>query len=288
MTSHNNGDMIAAMLQHADKVTQEKIVLDIVYKHEIGCFCSMCESIKSRFPQPDATNPDRFAEQGGDHSSYPFDASAVVQLQVISRAIVAGVEHLAKMSSAVESLRDVLRGRDSEDKPVKGPIRAIADHIINLGRPAEPTKAPPQTQRTPPQTQQQLPIQTPVQVPTPQTNPYQKQKRIATDQEMARFKSDQKVRFDPKNWPGNPHKGRMLIQCEPAFLDIYADQIEYFAGKAKEKVAAGTADDSAKKDAQWGELNAAQYRRLAQDMRAGLIQQAPPPVAAYSGGSDLI
>lgn len=288
MTSPINSDALIAMFGLADKSTQEKIALDIIFKHEVGCACSFCESVHSRFPIADATNADRFAEQGGDHSSYPFDASNTVQLQVLARSSVVIAESIGKIAASVESVRDVLRGRDSDDKPVKGPIRAIADHLLGLNKQTPTSPAPPQTQRTPPQVQQQLPMQAPTQVPTPQTNPYQKQKRIATDQEMSRFKSDQKVRFDPKHWPGESHKSRTLIQCEPAFLDVYADQIEYFAGKAKEKVAAGTADDSAKRDAQWGELNAAQYRRLAQDMRTGLVQQGPPPAAAYSGGSDLI
>jgi hypothetical protein len=99
---------------------------------------------------------------------------------------------------------------------------------------------------------------------------------------MSKFNGAMKVRFDPRNWPGDSHKGRQLIECDPGFLDVYADQIEWFAGKAKEKVAAGTATDNDKKDAQWGELNAAQYRRLAQDMRAGIVQrQVIAP--AYTG-----
>ena len=124
--------------------------------------------------------------------------------------------------------------------------------------------------------------------PAQAQNPYAAQKRVATDAEMAKINTTMKVRFEPKNWPGDPHKGRSLIQCDPNFLEIYADQIEYFAVKAKEKVAAGTADDNAKRDAQWGELNAAQYRRLAIDMRSGRVQQQQPPAPVYSGGDALI
>jgi hypothetical protein len=284
MTSPNNGDMIAAVLQHADKATLEKIALDIVYKHDLGCTCPMCESIRSRFPPADARNPDLFAEQGGEHASYPFDASNTVQLQVMARSSVVIAESIVRIASSVESLRDVMRGRDSEDKPVKGPIRAIADHLLGLNRPAEQAKAPPQTQRAP-AVQQTLPTQAPA---APAQSPYATQKRIATDAEMSRFKTDQKVRFEPSRWPGDPHKGRTLLQCDPNFLEIYADQIEYFATKAKEKVAAGTADDNAKRDAQWGELNAAQYRRLAADMRSGRVQRVEPPPPAYSGGDNLI
>ena len=284
MTSPINSDALIAMFQLADKTTQEKIVLDFVYKHELGCTCPTCESIRLRFPPADARNPDLFAGQGGEHQSYPFDASNTVQLQVMARSSVVIAESMVKMTSVFESLRDVMRGRDSEDKPVKGPIRAIADHFLGLNRPAEQAKAPPQTQRAP-AVQQTLPTQAPA---APAQSPYASQKRIATDVEMSKFNGTMKVRFDPKNWPGDPHKGRMLLQCDPNFLDIYADQIEYFATKAKEKVAAGTADDNAKRDAQWGELNAAQYRRLAADMRSGRIQQTPPPPPAYSGGDNLI
>lgn len=246
-----------------------KLVLDEVFKHEIGCTCAMCESLRTRFPIANADHPDRFAEQGGEHQTAPFDATNTAHLASIAKSL-----HV--LAVAVESVRDVLRGRDSENKVVPGPIRAIADFLLRGQQ-----TAPPQTQRTPAQQ---------VAVPQPQpaqTNPYAAQKRVATDAEMARFKTDQKVRFDPRDWPGDSHKGRTLLQCDPNFLDIYASQIEYFAGKAKEKVAAGTADDSAKRDAQWGELNAAQYRRLAADMRSGKVQQAPV-VPAYAGGSDSL
>jgi hypothetical protein len=283
-----NVDAILAMVPLLDKQAQEKIVLDIVFKHEIGCTCSMCEAIKLRYPLPDADHPDRFAEQGGEHQTFPFDATNTVQLQSIAKSLGVIAVAVERTSSALESARDVLRGRDDKNEKVSGPLRVIADFLLR-GQ-----SVPPQTQRNP--VQQQLPIQPPANAPPAnahpvnapaQASPYAAQKRIATDAEMSRFKTDQKVRFDPKHWPGDSHKGRTLIQCEPNFLEIYADQIEWFAFKAKEKVAAGTADDNAKRDAQWGELNAAQYRRLAADMRTGRVQQAAPPPPAYSG-SDLI
>jgi hypothetical protein len=282
MTSPINVDTLASMLQLLGKEAENKIALDVIFKHEIGCTCAMCESIRSRFPSADAHHPDRFAEQGGEHQTYPFDATNLTSLQSIAKSLGAIAVAVNKTSAVLESVRDVLRGRDSENKVVLGPLRVIADFLLR-GQATAPAQSAPPTQRPPP-VQQQLPIQAaPV-----QQNPYATQRRIATDAEMSRFKTDQKVRFEPRDWPGDPHKGRTLIQCDPNFLDIYADQIEYFAGKAKEKVASGTADDNAKRDAQWGELNAAQYRRLAQDMRAGKVPQAPPPPPAYSGGNDLI
>ena len=273
-----NADALIAMLPMLEKQTQEKLVLDIVFKHELGCTCPLCESLRSRFPLADADHPDRFAEQGGEHQAAPFDATNTVQLQSIAKSLGMIAAFTEKTAAAIESARDVLRGRDSENIEVKEPIRAIADFLLR-GQ-----SAPPQTQRTPAQ-QQQLPMQQPANAPA-QASPYAQAKKIATDQEMARFNGSLKVRFDPKRWPGDPHKGRTMLQCDPNFLEIYADQIEYFAGKAKEAVAAGTADENAKRDAQWGELNASQYRRLAADMRAGKVQQAAPPAPTYAGGAD--
>jgi CDGSH-type Zn-finger protein len=257
-----------------------RLVLDEVFKHELGCRCAMCESLRTRFPIADASHADRFEEQGGTHQTFPFDATNLTSLQSIARSLSIVAVAVERTSVALESARDVLRGRDSEGKEVRGPIRAIADFLLR----GQPQAAPPQTQRTP--AQQQLPTQQPANAPPAQASPYAQTKRVATDQEMARFNGALKVRFDPKRWPGDSHKGRTMLQCDPNFLDIYADQIEYFAGKAKESVAAGSADENAKRDAQWGELNAAQYRRLAIDMRAGKVQQAAPPAPAYSGGGD--
>lgn len=255
-----------------------ELVRDELAKHDIGCTCSLCAFVRNRFPSADASHPDRFEGQGGAHESYPFDATNTVQLQSLAKSALAVSSALDRIASAVESVRDVLRGRDAEDKPIKGPLRAMADALIQR---ATQQASPPATQRTPPDQQAQAAPAQPA-----QANPYAKAKRIATDAEMARFKSDQKARFDPKNWPGESFKGRMLIECDPSFLDLYADQIEWFAGKAKEKVAAGTADDSAKREAQWGELNAAQYRRLAQDMRAGIVQrQVAAPVVGPANQS---
>jgi hypothetical protein len=271
MTSPNNGDMIAVVLQHADKATLEKIALDFVYKHEIGCVCPFCESVRSRFPMADASHPDRFEEQGGAHQSVPFDATNTVSLQLVARSLVIIAENVGRTASMLESLRDVMRGRDSEDKPVKGPIRAIADHILGLNKHALATPAPPQTQRTPP-----------IQVPT-------NQKRVATDQEMSGERGDPKIRFDVKrNWTdlGKPSfKGRKSSECDPDFLDLYADGLDYFAGEAQKKINSGDQDPKLKDAARFDSLDAARVRGWAQRIRAVGYRPAPviPP---YAGGGD--
>jgi hypothetical protein len=278
MTSPTNGDALAIMIALADKPTQEKFALDIVCKHELGCTCQFCESIQSRFPMADASHPDRFEEQGGAHQSVPFDATNTISLQLVARSLVIIAENVGRTASMLESLRDVLRGRDSEDKLVKGPIRAIADHILGLNKHAPATPAPPQTQRTPPQVQQQLPMQAP-------TN----QKRVATDQEMSGKCGDPKIRFDVKrNWAdlGKPSfKGRKASECDPDFLDLYADGLDYFAGEAQKRINSGDPDPKLKDAVKYDSLDAARARGWAQRVRKSGYRSASfaPP---YSGGND--
>jgi hypothetical protein len=107
-----------------------------------------------------------------------------------------------------------------------------------------------------------------------------------------------KIRFDnPSKWPGESQKGRKIIvvdgagnmgtEVDPVYLDIYADSLDYFAGKAKVKVADGTASDNDKKDAQFNEVLAARCRRIALLTREGKIQRiAVVPAQTYSGGGD--
>lgn len=282
-----------------------KVVLDEVMRHDIGCTCDMCTAIRTRFPSADASDPDTFAGQGGDHEPYPFDATNTVQLQSIAKSMLGISSALGRSANALESIRDILRGRDDAGAMVKGPIRAIADFILRVPQQPEQQSGSPQTKRTPP-VQQQLPLQQPTQAPAiaTQAPPFAqpaKAKRIATDAEMQQMianlsKFTPKIRFDkPNQWPGESQKGRKVLvvngtgnvgtEVDPAYLEIYADSLDYFAGKAKEKVATGTATDGDKKDAQYGELEAARCRRIAQCVREGTIQFVTQP-PAYAGNDD--
>lgn len=280
MTSPINGDALAAMIDLADKQVQEKIVLDVIFKHDIGCVCAMCESIRSRFPSADADHPDRFAEQGGEHQTYPFDATNLTSLQSIAKSLGSIAVAADRISDALGSARDILRGRDSENKVVNGPLRAIADFLLRgqgQQQTAKPPTAPPQTQRNP--VQQQLPMQ----------QPPAQQKRIATEQEMSGERGDPKVRFDVKrNWTdlGKPSfKGRKSSECDPDFLDLYADGLDYFAGEAQKKINSGDQDPKLKDAVRFDSLDAARVRGWAQRIRTVGYKPAPviPP---YAGGGD--
>jgi len=263
-----------------------ELIRDELTKHEVGCTCALCAFVRTRFPSADASDPRTFDEQGGAHESYPFDATNTVQLQSLAKSAIVASSALGRIADAVESVRDVLRGRDGDDKPVKGPLRAIADVLIQR---ATQQSAPPVTQRTPPAQSTQAAQSQPAQAPSG--------KRVATDAELQQMannlsKFTPKIRFDkPQQWPGESQKGKVILvsngagalatEVDPAYLDIYADSLDYFAGKAKEKLAAGATDDSTKRDAQFGELEAARCRRIAQRVREGTIQRiVQAPVAA--------
>jgi hypothetical protein len=274
-----NIDALLATIPLLDKQAQEKIVLDIVFKHEIGCTCSMCEAIKLRHPLPDADHPDRFAEQGGEHQSFPFDATNLTSLQSIAKSLAVVASAVERTSSTLESVRDVLRGRDSENKVVTGPFRAIADFLL---RGQTPT-SPPQTQRNP--TQQQLSTQQPA-----TAAPVLAGKRIATDYEMSGERGDPKIRFDPKrDWidVGKPSfKGRKASECDPVFLELYAGGLDFFAYKAHKAIDAGDASQKTKDSVKFDSLDAARVRGWAHRIRSGIVPQAAPPPAVYAGGDD--
>lgn len=289
-----------AIVKLLDRKQLQRIALDEVFQHELGCTCDFCGVMQTRYVAAPLDSPDDFARAGGEHQAYPFDAEQTQHLASIANS-------LKIVASAVNSIRDIFRGRDAEDKKVKSPYAAIAEFLCRGVAP----QAGPATQRTPAPAPAPAaaPAQAaPMQAPTAATQALlfgapAKQKRIATDAEMQQMinnlgKFTPKIRFDkPQQWPGESQKGRKILvvngagnlgtEVDPTYLEIYADSLDYFAGKAKEKVAAGTADDSAKRDAQYGEIEAARCRRIALLVREGKIQQvAVAPVQTYSGGGD--
>lgn len=50
--------------------------------------------------------------------------------------------------------------------------------------------------------------------------------QVATDGELQSAKGDPDVRFEPRDWRGDPQKGRRFSQCDPAFLDMFADMMD--------------------------------------------------------------
>lgn len=93
---------------------------------------------------------------------------------------------------------------------------------------------------------------------------------VATDADLDGKFGNPDVRFDPRDWTGEPHKGRRFSECQPAFLDMLAETFDYFAGKAE---ATGELTAGGKPVAQYKRLDAARARGWAARLRNGY--QAP-------------
>lgn len=281
----------------------KKIASDEVFRHDLGCTCAFCDLMRTRYVAAPIDNPDDFARAGGEHQDHPFGAEQTQHFASIANS-------LKIVASAVVGLQNIFRGRDADNAIVQSPYRVLVDFIVSRAQQQTPE---PSTQRAPATAQQPATTHAPrQQAPAPATPTQQSTqaplfgapantKTIATDAQMQQMvanlsKFTPTIRFDSKTkWPGESQKGRKIIvvdgagnmgtEVDPAYLDIYADSLDYFAGKAKEKVAAGTANDNDKKDAQFNEILAARCRRIAILTREGKIQRiAVAPVQNYSGG----
>lgn len=73
--------------------------------------------------------------------------------------------------------------------------------------------------------------------------------RVADDRDLDGQHGNPTVKFDPKRWDGVSHKGLPFSECEPAFLDCYAEALEWSAANpkaGKEKYADYDARDAAR------------------------------------------
>lgn len=73
--------------------------------------------------------------------------------------------------------------------------------------------------------------------------------RVADDRDLDGQHGNPSVKFDPKRWDGLTHKGLPFAECDPAFLDCYAEALEWSAAnprEGKEKFAAYDAKDAAR------------------------------------------
>lgn len=68
---------------------------------------------------------------------------------------------------------------------------------------------------------------------------------------------------DPRDWTGEPMKGRSFSDCPPDYLDMVADRFDYFAGKEPDQ-----------QKAKYNRLDAARARGWAQRLRSGWVPKA--------------
>lgn len=69
---------------------------------------------------------------------------------------------------------------------------------------------------------------------------------------------------DPRDWAGEPMKGRHFSECPPEYLDLLADRFDYFASKE---------EDATKK--RYCELDAQRARAWAARLRRGWRSPTP-------------
>lgn len=89
---------------------------------------------------------------------------------------------------------------------------------------------------------------------------------IADDRDLDSQWGDEEVRVTPRDWTGEPMKGRRMSECPPAFLDMLADTLDYFA---KKNEASGAVTSSGKPKAQFDRKAAARARGWASRLRGG-------------------
>ena len=62
---------------------------------------------------------------------------------------------------------------------------------------------------------------------------------VAPDRDLDSTRGDEKIRMEPRDWKGEAQKGRSMSRCDPAFLEMYAETMDYFASKNTDATRAG-------------------------------------------------
>jgi hypothetical protein len=78
---------------------------------------------------------------------------------------------------------------------------------------------------------------------------------------------------DPRDWTGEPMKGRPFSQCPPEYLDMLADRFDYFASQEQDA-----------KKARYNRLDAARARGWAERIRNGEGPKGEPEFAGVADG----
>lgn len=94
--------------------------------------------------------------------------------------------------------------------------------------------------------------------------------RIANEKDLDSKHGNPKVHYKPRDWPGEFIKGRPMSEYEPDFLEMLAEQMEYFADRDKDS---NEIDEYSKRPlkklAEYKRMDAARARGWAKRLRAG-------------------
>lgn len=104
----------------------------------------------------------------------------------------------------------------------------------------------------------------------------------ASDADLNGPNGNPEVRFDPKRWEGPSYKGRTFSECDPDFLDMLAETLDYFARKNDET---GAVDNKGGPKSRWDRLAAARARGWAQRLRGGAGGRGNGGLGQTAGGA---
>ena len=109
--------------------------------------------------------------------------------------------------------------------------------------------------------------------------------KVASDADLDGKFGDPEIRArDPRDWTGEPMKGRRFSECPAEYLDLLAERLDYFAGKNAE-----SPDEAEQKKARYQRLDASRARGWAARIRAGKVAPVKAGAPAWSdpdAGSD--
>ena len=113
--------------------------------------------------------------------------------------------------------------------------------------------------------------------------------RPVTDAELDGPHGNGLVRFNPRDWDGEPMKGKRWNECSPEFLDVLADTLNTFADRNTDPKKAGYDRRDAQRVAAWAARLRAGWKReeRSEEPPSGSFDgDAPPSSGQPMGGFD--
>lgn len=111
----------------------------------------------------------------------------------------------------------------------------------------------------------------------------QRGQEIASDRDLDGQYGNPLVKFEPRDWTGEPCKGRHFSECPAPFLDMLAETFDYFASQAEEK----NEEHNGKPVAPYKRRDAARARGWAKRVREGKVPARSATDDFGGGDSDF-
>lgn len=108
---------------------------------------------------------------------------------------------------------------------------------------------------------------------------------VADDRDLDSQWGDEEIKKDPKRWDGASHVGKRMSECDPAFLDAYAEFKDWAANMDEKKAKEASGDEAEKKEkyARYGRKTAARARGWSARLRSGWKPPEKPATGFEEG-----